>query len=117
MSEEAQNTSAEAPPGFHGIERLHHRIDSHAERLTKLEANRDNDRERIEQLRQGLIDADQKIESRFRELENQINGVQKVVNRTYWLVLGGFSVIVTLGGITLWALRISNGLTSLSGGG
>ena len=115
--QEGDEGSPESTPGLHGIERLHHRIDSHSERLTKLEANREHDRERIDQLRQGLIDADQKIESRFRELQQHIDAVQKTVNKTFWLVMGGFSVIVTLGGITLWAIRLSNGIASLAGGG
>ena len=96
---------------------IYARLDHHGERLVRLEAHREHDRERIDQLRQGLVEADQKIEDRFRELESQLLGVQKTVNRTYWLVLGGFSVIVTLGGITLWAIRLSNGLANLTGGG
>jgi hypothetical protein len=111
---------AEAPGQGHPKDdpgNIYARLDHHGERLVRLEAHREHDRERIEHIRQGLVEADQKIEDRFRELEGQIHSVQKTVNRTYWLVLGGFSVIVTLGGITLWAIRISNGLATLAGGG
>jgi len=100
---------------YGGNYHVHERIDHHSERLVRLEAHREHDREKLQALEQGSIDANQRIEDRFQALQDKISGIGKTVNRNYWLLLGGFSVLITLGGLSLWVLEVVNRLGGIVG--
>lgn len=87
------------------------------ERMARLETTQDQHQGEMRQLRQGLADADQKIEERFGELRNRLSHMEKLQNRTFWLMVGGFSIITGGGALILWTLRVADHMRTIFGGG
>jgi len=116
MSDEEHTSGEPNPSEEKGNFHLHSRLDHHNERLIWLEAQREQDRERLQAVENGLIEANKKIEEKFKDLDGKVSNIGKTVNRSYWLPVGGFGAMVGLGGLALWVSRIIKNMSDVVGG-
>lgn len=106
---EGQEKEGQGPPGCGDA--------GMRERMARIETVQDRHHEEMDQLREGLTNADQKIEARFNELSDRLRHMEKLQNRTFWLLVGGFSIITGGGALVLWMLRVVTRAQQLLGGG